>query len=76
LLTELLLLPVPVVLALNMMDFAEAQGTHVKAHVLEAAQIAQKILDVLERAGYPQFSRAWLFYPLSALPSACGVSVP
>ncbi|MGE5218171.1 MAG: ferrous iron transport protein B [Chloroflexota bacterium] len=37
LLTELLLLPVPVVLALNMMDVALAYGTYVEAHVLEAA---------------------------------------
>ena len=37
LLTELLLLPVPVVLALNMMDVAEAHGMHVEPHVLEAA---------------------------------------
>jgi ferrous iron transport protein B len=37
LLTELLLLPAPVVLALNMMDVAEAHGTHVEPHVLEAA---------------------------------------
>jgi ferrous iron transport protein B len=37
LLTELLLLPAPVVLGLNMMDVAEAQGTHVESHVLEAA---------------------------------------
>ena len=37
LLTELLLLPVPVVLALNMMDVAAAHGTHVEPHVLEAA---------------------------------------
>ena len=37
LLSELLVLPVPVVLALNMMDVAEGQGIQVEAHVLEAA---------------------------------------
>jgi len=37
LLAELLVLPVPVVLGLNMMDVAEAQGVHVEPHVLEAA---------------------------------------
>ena len=37
LLTELLALPTPVVLGLNMMDVAEAQGIRVEPHVLEAA---------------------------------------
>jgi len=37
LLAELLVLPVPVVLALNMMDVAEQEGLHVEDHVLEAA---------------------------------------
>ena len=37
LLAELLLLPAPVVLALNMMDVAAAQGIRVEPHVLEAA---------------------------------------
>jgi ferrous iron transport protein B len=37
LLAELLALPAPVVLALNMMDVAEAQGTHLEPSVLEAA---------------------------------------
>jgi ferrous iron transport protein B len=37
LLSELLILPAPVVLALNMMDVAEAQGVRVEPHVLEAA---------------------------------------
>ncbi|MGD8940656.1 MAG: FeoB small GTPase domain-containing protein, partial [Gammaproteobacteria bacterium] len=37
LLAELLVLPVPVVLGLNMMDVAEGQGTHIEPHVLEAA---------------------------------------
>jgi len=37
LLSELLMLPVPVVLALNMMDVAESQGAQVEPHVLEAA---------------------------------------
>ena len=37
LLSELLVLPVPVVLALNMMDMAESQGVQVESHVLEAA---------------------------------------
>jgi ferrous iron transport protein B len=37
LLAELLVLPVPVVLGLNMMDVAEAEGIHVEPHVLEAA---------------------------------------
>ena len=37
LLAELLILPVPVVLALNMLDVAEAQGIQIEAHVLEAA---------------------------------------
>ena len=37
LLSELLYLPVPVVLGLNMTDVAGQQGVHVKAHVLEAA---------------------------------------
>jgi ferrous iron transport protein B len=37
LLAELLALPVQVVLGLNMMDVAEAQGIHIEPHVLEAA---------------------------------------
>lgn len=37
LLAELLALPIPVVLGLNMMDIAEAQGVHIETHVLEAA---------------------------------------
>ncbi|MGQ9477262.1 MAG: ferrous iron transport protein B [Candidatus Bipolaricaulia bacterium] len=37
LVAELLGLPVPVVLALNMMDVAEQQGLHIEPHVLEAA---------------------------------------
>jgi ferrous iron transport protein B len=37
LLTELLVLPVPVVLGLNMMDVAEAQGIQMEPHVLAAA---------------------------------------
>lgn len=37
LLAELLALPVPVVLGLNMMDVAKAQGIHIEPHVLEAA---------------------------------------
>jgi ferrous iron transport protein B len=37
LLAELLALPIPVVLGLNMMDVAEAQGIHIEPHVLEAA---------------------------------------
>lgn len=37
LLSELLILPVPVVLGLNMMDVAEQQGLKVETHVLEAA---------------------------------------
>lgn len=37
LVAELLLLPVPVVVGLNMVDVAKSHGTHVEAHVLEAA---------------------------------------
>lgn len=37
LLSELLLLPVPVVLGLNMMDVAQAQGIEIEPHVLAAA---------------------------------------
>jgi len=37
LLCELLALPVPVVLGLNMIDVAEQQGIHIEPHVLEAA---------------------------------------
>ncbi|HQE98689.1 MAG TPA: ferrous iron transport protein B [Anaerolineae bacterium] len=37
LLTELLLLPAPVILALNMLDVAEQEGIHVEPAVLEAA---------------------------------------
>jgi ferrous iron transport protein B len=37
LVAELLALPAPVVLALNMMDVAEQQGIHIEPHVLEAA---------------------------------------
>jgi len=37
LLAELLGLPVPVVLGLNMLDVAEQQGMHIEPHVLEAA---------------------------------------
>ena len=37
LLSELLLLPAPVVLVLNMMDVAEQEGVQIEPHVLEAA---------------------------------------
>jgi ferrous iron transport protein B len=37
LLTELLLLPAPVVVGLNMMDVAESEGLHIEPHVLQAA---------------------------------------
>ncbi len=37
LLAELLCLPAPAVLALNMMDVAQQQGMHIEPHVLEAA---------------------------------------
>ncbi len=37
LVSELLALPTPVVLGLNMMDVAEQQGLHIEAHVLAAA---------------------------------------
>jgi ferrous iron transport protein B len=37
LLAEILQLPVPVVVGLNMVDVAAAEGIHVEAHVLEAA---------------------------------------
>ncbi len=37
LVSELICLPAPVVIALNMMDVAEGEGLHVDAHVLEAA---------------------------------------
>lgn len=37
LVSELLSLPAPVVLGLNMMDVAEQQGMHIEPHVLEAA---------------------------------------
>jgi len=37
LLSELLILPVPVLVGLNMTDVASQQGIHVEAHVLEAA---------------------------------------
>jgi len=37
LVAELLSLPAPVVLALNMIDVAEQQGVHIEPHVLEAA---------------------------------------
>jgi ferrous iron transport protein B len=37
LLAELLSLPAPVVLGLNMVDVAEQQGVHIEPHVLEAA---------------------------------------
>ncbi len=37
LVAELLLLPAPVVLALNMMDVAEGEGLQIEPHVLEAA---------------------------------------
>ncbi len=37
LLAELLALPVPVILALNMMDLAEQEGLRIEPHVLEAA---------------------------------------
>jgi len=37
LLAELLVLPAPVVLGLNMMDVAEGQGIHIEPHVLAAA---------------------------------------
>lgn len=37
LLTELLALPIPVVLGLNMIDVAESQGFRIEPHVLEAA---------------------------------------
>ncbi len=60
LLTELLLLPVPVVLGLNMMDVAEAEGIEIEPSVLEAAlrlpvvpivaRRAQGVKDLLETA--------------------------
>ena len=37
LVAELLALPVPVVIGLNMMDVAEQHGIHVEPHVLQAA---------------------------------------
>ncbi|MCR4404396.1 MAG: ferrous iron transport protein B [Candidatus Acetothermia bacterium] len=37
LVAELLSLPVPVIVALNMIDVAEQQGLHIEPHVLEAA---------------------------------------
>lgn len=37
LVAELLVLPIPVVIGLNMVDVAEQHGIHVEAHVLEAA---------------------------------------
>ncbi|MDI7275399.1 MAG: ferrous iron transport protein B [Anaerolineae bacterium] len=37
LVAELLELPVPIVVGVNMMDVAERDGTHIDAHVLEAA---------------------------------------
>jgi ferrous iron transport protein B len=37
LVAELLVLPIPVVIGLNMLDVAEQHGIHVEAHVLEAA---------------------------------------
>jgi ferrous iron transport protein B len=37
LVAELLVLPIPVIIGLNMVDVAEQHGIHVEAHVLEAA---------------------------------------
>src|SRR5512145_3102338 len=37
LVSELICLPVPLVIGLNMMDVAEQEGLHVEAHVLQAA---------------------------------------
>lgn len=49
LLAELLILPVPVVLALNMMDVAEAQGIRIEPHVLEAALVLPVVPVVATR---------------------------
>jgi ferrous iron transport protein B len=48
LLAELLMLPSPVVLALNMMDVAHSQGAQVEPHVLEAA-LGLKVVPVVAR---------------------------
>ncbi len=57
LLAELLLLPVPVVLGLNMMDMARGQGIEIEPHVLAAAlglpvvpMVASRALGVAELA--------------------------
>ncbi|NWG87900.1 MAG: 50S ribosome-binding GTPase, partial [Hydrogenophilaceae bacterium] len=50
LLSELLLLPVPVVLGLNMMDVARAQGIEIEPHVLAAALGLPVVLMVASRA--------------------------
>ena len=43
LVAELLLLPQPIVVALNMLDVAERNGIHIEPHVLEAALGAQVV---------------------------------
>jgi ferrous iron transport protein B len=50
LLAELLWLPVPVVLGLNMMDVAQAQGIEIEAHVLAAALGVPVVTLVATRA--------------------------
>jgi ferrous iron transport protein B len=49
LLAELLWLPVPVVLGLNMMDVAQAQGIEIEPHVLAAASPAFMGADTQDR---------------------------
>lgn len=59
LLTELLELPAPVVVAVNMIDVAEGQGMHVEAHVLEAALgIPVVPITAAHREGLPELLAA------------------
>jgi len=59
LLAELLELPAPVIVAVNMMDVAEGQGMHVEAHVLQAALgIPVVPLTATHREGLPELLAA------------------
>ena len=50
LVAELLMLPVPLVVGLNMVDVAEAHGTRVETHVLEAA-LGVPVVELIARRG-------------------------
>ena len=59
LVSELLALPIPLILGLNMMDVAEQQGLHIEAHVLAAALGVPVVPMVASRnRGVPELLQA------------------